>query len=69
MVEIFKTNVQKNKQAIALTALLSDTFAHHIIRFDLEDCDKILRVEGHAVNPSAIVALMQAQGYQCEILL
>jgi hypothetical protein len=68
MVEVFKTNVQKAKQAAALITILSNRFAHFSILFDLEDCDKILRVEGKTINPSAIMEIVQSHGYQCEIL-
>ncbi len=69
MVEIFKTNVQEKKQANTLVALLSDRFSGFSIGFDLEDCDKILRIEGRNINPSTIIEAMQSQGYSCEILI
>ncbi|WP_162128489.1 hypothetical protein [Flavobacterium phycosphaerae] len=68
MVEVFKTNVQKTKQATALIVILSNRFANTTILFDLEDCDKILRVESHSINSAAIIEVVQAQGYHCEIL-
>jgi hypothetical protein len=68
MIEVFKTNVQKTKQAATLIAILSNRFANFTVLFDLEDCDKILRVEGNIINPLAIMEVLEAQGYQCEIL-
>ena len=46
MVEVFKTNVQEDKQSQMLMEKLSYHFPHCRINFDLEDCDNILRVEG-----------------------
>jgi hypothetical protein len=38
------------------------------INFDLDDCDKILRVEGKNVLPGKIIGLLKANGYQCQAL-
>lgn len=46
MTEIFKTNVQTEIEALLLTRLLGKIFSEAKINFDLEDCDKILRIEG-----------------------
>jgi len=68
MVEVFKTNVQKTKQANALITILNQRFATFTVKFDLEDCDKILRIEGKNINPLVIMEVVQSQGYECEIL-
>lgn len=68
MVEVFKTNVTQRKQAALLLSLLSRQFPLCRINFDLADCDKILRVEGKNVLPSEIIGLLQANGYQCQVL-
>ncbi|WP_333600542.1 hypothetical protein [Flavobacterium sp.] len=69
MIEVFKTNVQKVKQVASLTAILSDKFANFSIHFDLEDCDKILRVEGTSIPSEMIIELLNSNGFQCEILM
>ena len=46
MVEVFKTNVYEPCQSIMLVRILYNYFPDHRINFDLEDCDRILRVEG-----------------------
>ncbi len=33
--------------------------------FDLEDCDHILRVETHSVQPFVIIELLALAGYAC----
>jgi len=38
------------------------------INFDLEDCDKILRVEGENILNEKITGLVTESGYQCEVL-
>ena len=44
-VEIFATNVQEVSQAKDLVNILLKIFPEYLINFDLEDCDRILRVE------------------------
>ena len=68
MVEVFKTNVLKQKQAIFLLSALSENFPLHKINFDLNDCDKILRVEGKNISRQKIILLLKKNGYQCEVL-
>ncbi|MBS1635792.1 MAG: hypothetical protein JST26_07695 [Bacteroidetes bacterium] len=66
VVEIFKTNVTKRSQARTLVRELKKTFPAFRINFDLEDCDRILRVEGPEPVVSGITELMQKHQYQCE---
>lgn len=69
MIEVFKTNVQLKKDANYIVRNLQNKIANSKINFDLEDCDKILRVEGTtAVNNSYIIKYMKKLGYNCEIL-
>lgn len=68
MVEIFKTNIDEQQQAEVLLKLLSETFPDFKINFDLEDCDKVLRIEGSNVVPEKIMDLVKAKQYVCEIL-
>ena len=64
MVEVFKTNVRTKKQALKVASLLRPMKAN----FDLEDCDKILRVEDEQINPEAVVQFVTAQGFVCALL-
>ena len=68
MVEVFKTNVGQERQAHLLLAELSLLFPVTRINFDLEDCDKILRIEADQVEAAAVVAWMQGKGFCCEVL-
>lgn len=47
VVEIFKTNVMKEKLAKKIIADLQQLYPDYCINFDLEDADKVLRIEGH----------------------
>jgi hypothetical protein len=68
MVEVFKTNVRQRRQAKMLLGLMERQFPMLKINFDLEDCDKVLRVEGENICQKTITTLVAENGYQCEIL-
>ena len=68
MVEVFKTNVRHKKQAKTLLNVLSKQFPLFRIKFDLEDCDKILRVEGENISQEKISELVIESGYECNVL-
>jgi hypothetical protein len=68
MIEVFKTNVQKARDAQKLVALLQTHFPCSKINFDLHDCDKIMRVEGNDFIPIRIMALLNENGFMCSVL-
>lgn len=69
MVEIFKTNVQEVAASKMLIRKLFERFQADRISFDLEDCDKVLRVEGASFSPDDIIVSIRSFGYTCEILV
>lgn len=68
MVEVFKTNVTLQEQAQQLAGLLLQRFPSSKINFDLEDCDKILRVEGHDFIVDDVMRLIRREGFACSVL-
>jgi hypothetical protein len=68
MVEVFRTNVRHKRKAKMLLNILSEQFPLLHINFDLEDCDKILRVEGSNIRQESISELIAQNGYECAIL-
>lgn len=68
MTEIFKTNVDTVRQAETILALLYRHFPSAEINFDLEDCDKILRVKGEAFCASCIIRILAIKGFECLVL-
>lgn len=68
IIEVFRTNVACDSQAHWLSAQLLQMPGHHRITFDLEDCDKVLRIEGTNVQPGNIIGLLSAAGFSCTLL-
>lgn len=68
MIEVFKTDVGHPADARNLVFRLLGLYPNGGITFDLEDCDKVLRVECASVCPKAVISLMEAAGFSCEIL-
>jgi hypothetical protein len=68
MVEVFKTNVQEVGHSEKMVRKLLEHFPESRINFDLDDCDKILRVEGEHVLPEKIIEILGSNGYQCDAL-
>lgn len=69
MIEVFKTNVQEAEQSQMLIGKLLEHFPDSNVNFDLEDCDKILRVHASSICNKSIIALLNSYGYHCEALL
>ena len=68
IVEVFKTNVQHPELAEQLVSILRSRLAVSRINFDLEDCDKILRVEGKQICVELIIEILSTFGLECEVL-
>ena len=65
---IFKTDVNAREHVQrAETVLRSITFVKHW-SFDLEDCDRILRVVTAGIQPALIEGLLRNENIYCEHL-
>jgi len=68
IVEVFKTNVQHPELAEQIISILRRRLPVSRINFDLEDCDKILRVEGVQICVETIIEILSSRGLACEVL-
>ena len=70
MIEVFKTDVNDKDHARMLIDRIHKAFSHCRANFDLEDCDKILRVKGITGEGEIwqIVTLVRSFGWHVEIL-
>ena len=69
-VEVFKTNVCTRPAARQLAAILKRAMPGCRFTFDLEDSDRILRVEygTQGFEVSAVICLLKRFRYRCEQL-
>jgi hypothetical protein len=68
MVEVFVTNVKRVATAKEIVALLLENFPDSKINFDLEDRDKVLRVEGENFQPGKVMMLVNETGFHCQVM-
>lgn len=66
MIEIFKTNVQNEIEANLILETLLKALPCAKICFDLEDQDRILRIEDAVIDPAQIVSLVSTTGTLCK---
>jgi hypothetical protein len=70
MIEVFKTNVTKPCEAAMLVDRIHKTFVNYTANFDLEDCDKILRVKCTIgwIQADQLIDLLKDFGFEAEVL-
>ena len=68
IVEVFKTDVAEPEEAKLLTNALVARFPGCRPSFDLEDRDRVLRVEGGMLCTDTIITIINQFGYDCHIL-
>ncbi len=69
MVEVFKTNVEQPGHSEMLIDQIISQIPNSQINFDLEDCDKILRIEAESVSNQIIIEILYQNGYYAEALI
>lgn len=68
-VQVFRTNIESLKGADRLKEELSALYPSSMVSFDLEDCDKILRIETrNQIDTNQIILIGQQLGVVIEIL-
>lgn len=65
MIAVFKTNVQKKKDSVQLLKILQAFVPGGKINFDLQDCDKILRIENESIASAPIIDTIHEHGFSC----
>jgi hypothetical protein len=70
MVEVFKTDVNHRMHANMLVEQIHKTFSGYKANFDLEDCDRILRVKSAtgSVESCRLIQLLNERGFRAEVL-
>jgi hypothetical protein len=68
MIFVFKTSVKTKMQAKKLKPHINKILPNAKWNFDLEDCDKILRIDCQENIVLKIIDLLHSHNYSCEEL-
>lgn len=69
MIYVFITSVKTKQEIGQLKPHLNDLLKQAKWNFDLEDCDKILRIDIETEITQSIINLLQDKGFDCEELV
>lgn len=65
MIHVFKTSVKNKTQIKKLKPVLDSNFQEIKWNFDLEDCDKILRIESKKNICRKVISLLKLYHFDC----
>ncbi|MES2110833.1 MAG: hypothetical protein V4577_18900 [Bacteroidota bacterium] len=65
---VFKTNVTSKKKVSMVAPLLTFFPGIRQWNFDLDDCDKVLRIEAAGLHPNSVELLLHKAGFNCKEL-
>ncbi|KYG79668.1 hypothetical protein AWW67_10085 [Roseivirga seohaensis] len=70
MIEVFATNITSEGKAKRILTQIEEIFPAYIANFDLEDCDKILRIETleAIIDTKSIIRLVTEMNGQASLL-
>lgn len=68
MVIIYRTNINNRSQFQAVTRLLSNLFQDLRINIDLEDSEKVLRLEGKEILSDKVINSLEKIGFECQVM-
>jgi len=69
IIEVFKTNIESIDDASRIKSILLKLLKAERVDFDLEDCDKVLRVEGKNFAAEEVICALNISGFECERLI
>lgn len=69
IVEVFKTNVETDDQAKHIVNLIRENFPDYTVNFDLDDCDRILRIKSSGfISESSLLNILHNNGFYAAML-
>ncbi len=70
MIEVFKTNIVKKREARMILKQLLNMLPGVAVNFDLEDCDRILRIESRSqyFDARQVCDIVTKMGFECLVL-
>ena len=69
-IEVFKTNVNDRAHANMIIDYIHKSYSYYRANFDLQDCDRILRVKSSAgqVHSPSLISILNEFGFKAEVL-
>src|SRR5690606_16395420 len=67
-IEVFITNIQNTFESEQIKEDILKKHPKLKVDFDLEDIDRVMRIEGF-FNPNKIIKILASKNYKCEIIL
>lgn len=69
VIEVFRTDVVRKRDANMLARRLVSRFGFVSVNIDLDDCDRVLRIENSAeVDIGSVVSFAKLEGFEIEVL-
>jgi hypothetical protein len=68
MIYVFKTSVKSKSDVKKLIGQLNEHITDGTWNFDLDDCDKILRINKNFNNTAKTKHILKENGFECEEL-
>lgn len=65
---VFKTNVSSKRKVGMVAPLLTSFPSIFKWNFDLQDCDKVLRIEASGLDAASVEQVLFAAGFDCREL-
>ena len=65
---VFKTNIQSKKDVHRVAPVMDDDERIICWNVDLEDIDKVLRIESRQLSIGQVIQLIRERGYECQEL-
>ena len=66
--KIFSTDIENRTQVNDVSVAICSLFPGSIVTVDLEDCDRVLRVDGNIPSGEYIISLLSKLGFRCQEL-
>ena len=64
-IEIFVTNISDKKEFSKIKTAISKITSDAMVTIDLDDKDKVLRVEAESVDPEKIISTVRDYNFRC----
>ena len=69
MTEVFSTNIENHPHALIVAGMIRNVFPDYRVNFDLDDCDRILRIQSQQeVDARAVINIVAFGGSTASVL-